>query len=743
MRNAPTIEQEQRKRRRELGVALGGLLLIAAIILVEYIIARSVEGIPLGGHLLLFALLTIVTLLLILVIFFLIRNFFKLVFERRQKMLGATLKTRLTLAFVALTLVPTIVLFIASAGVVHTTIETWFKAQVEESLQSALVVAQAYYQSASDNVLNGGSRLASVIAGDALLDASRREDLAHSLASWRAADGFSAIQILYRGNVPPISVKDPALESVHIPAPRPSFLRIAFQGKKTSKILPLEGGGDLIRGIVPIVSTPGNRAPAVLVVDHYIPTSIAGRLFSISNAYGDYQEARRMRGPVKSIYVLILLMVALLVIFIGFWFGMTLARDITEPIQRLAEGTGKIAAGNLGVYIEPMADDELGVLVRSFNKMTEDLRKARDELIRVNLDLEGRRKYMETVLKNVAAGVLALDSKGRITAVNSSAGRLLGIRGQEILGQPLAAVLPSVTASAVTEILEDLAHSDSEAIERQITLSFPDRALSLICFANSLRDEEKRDLGVVLVFEDMTYLVKAQRMAAWRDVARRIAHEIKNPLTPIQLNAQRIRRKYMDAMEGDNDTLDQCTSTIINQVEQLKTMVNEFSKFARMPSANPVPDDLNAVIRDVVDLFSQGNERIRFSFELDPSVPTFDLDREQMKRALVNLLDNAVSAVGDGGEVAVLTRYDADLSMVFIEVADSGVGFHPKDKDRLFEPYYSTKPGGTGLGLTIVSTIVSDHNGFIRVKETPAGGATFIIELPVRKGPRHGASPRA
>ncbi|MEJ2718079.1 MAG: ATP-binding protein, partial [Deltaproteobacteria bacterium] len=397
----------------------------------------------------------------------------------------------------------------------------------------------------------------------------------------------------------------------------------------------------------------------------------------------------------------------------------------------------------LGVYIEPTADDELGVLVRSFNKMTADLRRARDELIRVNLDLEGRRKYMETVLKNVAAGVLALDSKGRITAVNSSAGRLLGIRGHEILGQLLPTVLPAASAGAVTEILQDLAHSDTEAIERQITLSFPDRALSLICFANSLRDEERRDLGVVLVFEDMTYLVKAQRMAAWRDVARRIAHEIKNPLTPIQLNAQRIRRKYMDTMEGDNDTLDQCTSTIINQVEQLKNMVNEFSKFARMPSANPVPDDLNAVISDVVELFAQGNERVHFSFEPDPSVPTFDLDREQMKRALVNLLDNAVSAVVDGGEIAVLTRYDADLSMVCIEVADSGVGVHPKDKDRLFEPYYSTKPGGTGLGLTIVSTIVSDHNGFIRVKETAGGGATFVIELPVRKSPHQGAPPRA
>lgn len=341
---------------------------------------------------------------------------------------------------------------------------------------------------------------------------------------------------------------------------------------------------------------------------------------------------------------------------------------------------------------------------------------------------------METVLRNVAAGVLALDSDLKVSAANHSAKRLLGLKeDQELLGKPLLEVLPQASAEFVGEALEELGSSETGSIERQMKISLPERVVTLLCFANSLKDEEGHDLGVVLVFEDMTYLLKAQRMAAWREVARRIAHEIKNPLTPIQLNAQRIRRKYMDVLGDDAHILDQCTRAIVDQVEQLKNLVNEFSKFARMPAANPVPHDLNRLIEDVVELFVQGNDGTQFSFHPDAKVPVFDLDGEQMKRVMVNLLDNAACATGRTGKVRVGTGYDPILSIASIEVADDGVGVDPNDRERLFEPYFSTKPGGTGLGLTIVSTIVSDHNGFIRVKDNPDGGTRFIIELPVRK----------
>jgi len=733
LNKAVPIAQEKKKRRRELYVALGAAILLAIIFFVESEIARSAEEIPFAGHLLLFGLLSVVTLLLILVIFFLIRNLFKMVFERRQKVLGSKLKTRLTLAFVALTLVPTVVLFIASAGVLHTTIESWFTTQVEDSLQSSFDVATAYYQNASDKVTTAGSRLASLITSRSLLEPLRREELKASMERWRAADGLSALHIYFNDSSPSLSVKDEALRDVSVPVPVASFLKIGFQGEKATQSIPLDGGGDVIRGIIPVRTHANAPVQAALIADYLIPKSLEARLFAIFNAFGDYQEAKRMKGPVKTIYVLILLMVALLVIFIGFWFGMTMARDITDPILGLAQGTGKIAAGDLDVYVEPVGDDELSVLVRSFNQMAADLRKNREELVRMNLDLESRRKYMETVLKNVAAGVMALDSDKTVTAINDSAKRLFGISESDPIGKSLQEILPDSSGRPISEVLEDLGDSDAEAMERQLTISFPEKSLSLLCYANSLRDDEGGDLGVVLVFEDMTHLIKAQRMAAWREVARRIAHEIKNPLTPIQLNAQRIRRKYMEILEGDTAVLDRCTKAIVDQVEQLKHMVNEFSQFARMPAANPVPNDLNMLVGEVVELYRQGHLKTGFSFLPDHSIPIFDLDKEQMKRAMVNLLDNAVRASGADGRVVVRTAYDPELSIASIEVADNGEGINPMDRDRLFEPYFSRTPGGTGLGLTIVSTIVSDHNGFIRVKDNPEGGARFVIELPVRK----------
>ena len=733
MKRALTLEQEKRKRRRELLVAVFAAIVLALIFLLESRIARSAEDIPFAGHLLLFALLTVVTLLLILIIFFLVRNFFKLVFERRGRVLGSHLKTRITLAFVALTLVPTVVLFIASAGVLHTTIESWFKTQVEESLQSSLVVAQAYYKNASDKVSQEGARLAGLISNDRFLDKSRRPELQDALDSWRIAHNLSSVQVYFRDGSPPVSSRDKTIADITLPAPRASFLKIAFKGEDTTKIIPLDGGSDLIRGIAPLKTTGSEAVDAVLVVDYYIPTSLAGRLLSISNAYGDYQEAKRMKGPVKTIYVLILLMVALMVIFIGFWFGMSMARDITDPLLKLSEGTEQIAGGNLEVYIEPVADDELGVLVRSFNAMAADLRKGREELLRVNIDLESRRRYMETVLKNVASGVLALDAEGTVTMINDSAVRLLGIWKEDPIGMHLLEVLPETSAAPVRQALEELEESLTGTIERQMTLAFPEGIVTLICFANSLADEGKRNLGVVLVFENMTQLIKAQRMAAWREVARRIAHEIKNPLTPIQLNAQRLRRKYMQRLAGDEEVLDQATRVIVDQVEQLKAMVNEFSKFARMPSANPVPNNLNDLLEEVVKLYLHGNDGISFSFSPDPSVPVLDLDKEQIRRAMGNLIDNAVAAAGPGGFVRVLTRYDKTLSIASVEISDNGPGIDARDRDRIFEPYFTRKQGGTGLGLTIVSTIVADHNGFIRVKDAPGGGARFIVELPARK----------
>ncbi len=296
-----------------------------------------------------------------------------------------------------------------------------------------------------------------------------------SLDAWRLAEGVSSLQIYFQDGSTPVLSKNAGLVEVVIPPPPPSFLKIALRGDKTSTRVLLDEGADLIRGIVPIKSRDNHRIEAALVIDQLIPRPLANRLRAISSAFGEYQEAKRMKGPVKTIYILMLLMVALLVIFIGFWFGVTMARDITDPILALAGGTERIASGDLDVHIEPVADDELGVLVRSFNKMTGDLRQSRDEVVKVNLDLESRRKYMETVLTNIAAGVLALDSHGCVTAINDPAKRLLGITEPAPLRRAISDVFLKCPRLRYSEILHDLTDTESGALERQIALPFPEK----------------------------------------------------------------------------------------------------------------------------------------------------------------------------------------------------------------------------------------------------------------------------
>jgi len=727
------IELEKKKRRRELVVSLFSALAILALFFAGSELTRSGGEGPFSGHLLLFSLLGIVILLLILIIFFLIRNLFKLVFERKGKVLGSKIKTRLILAFVALTLVPTVVLFIASAGVLHTTIDSWFASQIEEALTSAVVIGQAYHQKASENVAKSAERLSDELMRNKITSSNQPEKTRDLIMSEIPNLGLSVVHVYFGKHDKPLQISSGNLVDITIPQVIPSFLKIGRQGSDASTVIKLDSGEDLVRGIVPIFSGKEKKIAGVLVADYVIPKALSSKLFGISKAFDDYQEAKRIKGPVKTTYILILLIVALLVIFVGFWFGMSMAREITDPIQSLAEGTQQIATGNLDVFVEPIGDDELGALVRSFNKMAGDLRQGRDELLRVNADLENRRKYIQTVLSNVAAGVIAIDAEERVTAFNASSLKLLGLNSELSLGSNLFAQLADKVTQRLKKIIEELRESESGAIEKQLKISFLEKSLTLLCFANILKDEAGAELGVVLVFEDLTFLVKAQRMAAWREVARRIAHEIKNPLTPIQLNAQRIRRKYLASLGEDGKVLDQCTESIIDQVEQLKNMVNEFSKFARMPAANPSPNKLNDIIKEVTPLYRAANEGMEIRFIPDDSIPILDLDKEQLKRAIMNLLENAVAASGPHGKVEIQSRYEPILRIASVSISDNGPGIAPEDRERIFDPYFTRKQGGTGLGLTIVSAIVADHNGFIRVKESDDRGACFIVELPVRQ----------
>jgi two-component system nitrogen regulation sensor histidine kinase NtrY len=338
---------------------------------------------------------------------------------------------------------------------------------------------------------------------------------------------------------------------------------------------------------------------------------------------------------------------------------------------------------------------------------------------------------MEIVLANVTAGVISINSQGIITTINKFAEKLLNLQTGEIIGRNFRELLGPDHQPVVRDLLRDLVGSGKETIRRQVSIDLEGSRLTLLVNVTSLKDDRQEFMGTVVVFDDLTELLKAQRMSAWREVARRIAHEIKNPLTPIQLSAQRLRRRYQGSFGSDDTVFDECTRMIIKQVEELKTLVNEFSNFARMPASNPTLNNLNQVVAEALVLFQEGHRDIRFSFSPDEALPQFNLDHEQLKRVVINLLDNAVAAVGPGGSVDLTTSFSQPLQMATLTVSDDGCGITEEDKPRLFEPYFSTKKSGTGLGLAIVSTIVSDHNGYIRIRDNDPRGTRFIVELPI------------
>jgi two-component system nitrogen regulation sensor histidine kinase NtrY len=640
--------------------------------------------------------------------------------------------------------VPTILLFFLATHFITSSIESWFSIQVEGSLQESLVVAQVYYQDQASNALFHARYISQMITQQRLLEKGNQGLLEGVLKSKRAEYNLGAVELISPQLASPFLFRGPTLLSVNFPPFESKVIQEGLRGKEVTKIQSV-GQGDLVRGLVPIFSPQNPREViGILGTVYFIPRNLVSRVSEISAAFEEYKQLQMVKHPIRSSYLATLSLVTLLIIFAAIWFGLFLAKGITEPIQKLAEGTQRIIKGNLDFQISKASGDEIGTLVDSFNRMTRDLKaskiqveRAHADLSRSNIELDQRRRYMEVVLRDVGTGVISLDAEGRIRTINRSAEKILGIETERILGKPYLEVLQPEHLKLADELVRRVSRAENQSITRQIKLKVRNDVLTLLVKVATLHDEENRYLGMVVVLDDLTQLQKAQRAEAWREVARRIAHEIKNPLTPIQLSAQRLRKRYLNQFGQDGAIFDECTKTIINQVEELKNLVNEFSSFARMPAASPTPNNINEIIREAMVLYEEGHKHIRFEFRPDEKIPIFNLDKEQMKRVMVNLLDNAVAAVDSVGEkdgqIIVETQLDPLMNLARIEAGDNGCGVSPDDKPLLFEPYFSTKPSGTGLGLAIVNTIVSDHHGYVRVKDNVPRGARFIIELPIEQ----------
>jgi len=718
------LTPDQRRRRNEL-VIIGIIsILIVIFTTIETKFPQVGGKIPIPNNIIVFTLININIILVLLLIFLVIRNLVKLIFERKRRVLGSKLRTKLVVAFISLSLVPTILLFFVAGGFITNSVEHWFSAQVEQSLQGSLEVAQTYYRDFANNTVSTAQQISRHLSKQNLFAGEKERDLLReALEVKRQEYHLSALGVFLRNKRETVRVEDSTLQSLSLSPPE-DLLEAGWSGKEVSRILSV-GEGEMITGIAPVFSgLAGGEVVGVVVASHFVPKSLTGKMREISQAFVDYKHLKILKRPIKFSYMMALLMVTLLILFSATWFGMRLAKEYTVPIKELAEATHRIANGDLNFRIPLKASDEIGILVQSFNQMTGDLQVSRYEL-------EQRKKYMEIVLKNVAAGVISIDEKGMVTTINTSAEQMLGIKSEEVLGKRFSHVLAKQYLEQIERLLDELKSSRKDSIEKQLTVDLKGKSLSLLINLTTLKDEEGEPLGIVAVFDDLTQLIKAQRMAAWREVARRIAHEIKNPLTPIQLSAQRLRKRYLDKLQLEGAVFDECTRTIVRQVEELKGMVNEFSNFARMPASNPTPDHLNEIIKETLVLFQENHRQVNFEF-IPQDLPVFNIDRDQMKRVLINLIKNSLAAIGEEGEIKIQTSYDSKLQTVRLEVSDDGCGIPDEDKQRLFEPYYSTKKSGTGLGLTIVNAIISDHYGYIRVRDNEPKGTTFLIELPVR-----------
>jgi two-component system nitrogen regulation sensor histidine kinase NtrY len=727
----PDKEHSRKKKRIWWIIFIAVILMCGLTYLETKVVDLGTVEFPVSGNVLMYVLINFNIILLLLIVFLVLRNLVQLIFDRKRKVLGTRLRTKLVISFMSMALIPTGILFFMALQFVSTSMDYWFNSNVEQALQESVQIGRNIYKEKKEDAIRLGQTIGEQ------LEAKRYYQLTTTSLDLFLDDivdsrGLGVLELITQDREVRVRVFSEELDpDMALPEITPAMIRKGFKGEERLVEIQKFAGGELVRNVALVNIGQGADAPHVLVTSLYIPREKLDQLHKISSGLEGYRQLMLLQQPIKTSLLVILLIVTLLIIFSAIWFGFYMAGGLTDPIGKLAEATKRVAGGELDFVIERESGDEMGTLVESFNKMTRDLYAGQRSLEQFNFELENRRRYTETILQNVPAGVISLDGLGRITSVNTFAENLLNIEAEGFLGHSYQDVLAPQHSMILDQFFDQLEQSGKSTLERSLQLSMGNETFSLRVNVTKLYDEKNEYIGVILVFDNLTELEKAQRMAAWREVARRIAHEVKNPLTPISLSAQRLRRRYMDKLGDDAEVFDLCTSTIVSQVDALKHLVSEFSNFARMPAIVKKEGDLVAMVHETVVIYVEAHPSVSFQVESDEDIPYFSFDKTQMNRVLINLLDNAVAVVPEqGGEIVITITKESHENRVFLKVEDNGPGVKDADKLHLFEPYYTTKKTGTGLGLSIVSTIVADHGGYIRIKDNEPQGASFVVELP-------------
>ena len=711
------------------------VLLLLLIVLVLFSMQKGFSVLEhSGSQLMVFVAINVNIVLLAIVFYLIARNLLKLSYERRRHVLGVNLKTKLITSFIILSL-PAMGFHLFASYFIATNLESWLKGQQESVIQSAQNVSDAYHQN-----LRKTMELQHLIWANYIIE-SKGE--------------FSAIKPLnnVEANVSIYSEDQELLDQwmqneisqTYWTAPS---LNEWYQIKSNKQIWFTK---ELEDRIIYRHITPVSYENKQLFLEIFYPASpySSNAISEIISQGHNTRFLTESEDLVRGYYLIIFLLMTLFIIFVATWLAFYLARGFVQPIEDLALATQRVSEGELGfqVKLQGPLDKDFALLMKSFNSMSRDLlehqialNKTTSNLQDSHRTLESQIRFVELVLENITTGVMSLDVEGHIEILNHSAKQMLQLKPGVDTGRHYRDVLEEESLQQFEEMVEQIKADKERSISQNLIVHKKDGPVEVSATLLVLQNSEGQSAGMVCVYNNITEIQRLQRARAWREVARRIAHEIKNPLTPIQLSAERINRKYAGEV-SDDVALHQSTQTIINEVQHLKRMVSEFSNFAKIPESNPQISDLNQIIMDALHLFQENlPARISLTTDLSKSLPQLPLDSEQIRRVIINLVDNSISSIEkkgtlsrifNQGKIIIRTRHVPDLNIICMDVEDNGTGIAPEISDQLFEPYTTTKEHGTGLGLTIVSQTISDHNGFTRFRNLETGGVCFTIELPV------------
>jgi two-component system nitrogen regulation sensor histidine kinase NtrY len=668
-------------------IAVGLLLVAVLLVTALQLYYIKLPSVTMTMRIVLVGALTINIIALLTLMFFVGKNLFKLSMERRLRILGYRFRTRLMAVFGTLILIPSLFLFIVASGLATNYIKSIFSPETKRPLTQSIELARLFYD----------------LERQRLLDAARR-----------VADG-------HRTPRDDIAVK----RYERIPPAAGELIRDGFDGQEGTEVVTGEHG-DTIRAVAPLRAE--GKVVGVVVLEEMLPVAISRGAEQLRDHYEDYLKLESFQEPLKVNYVLTLGFITVMLVFTALWISLKISQGITVPIQSLAMATEQVSSGNLDVQVSTQSKDEIGLLIDSFNQMVRQLGDSKRSLEHAYEESDRRRLYLENILQNINSGVLFLDGTGRIETVNRAACAILKVTPEEVRAKDYRQFIEGLHSDDLSTLVRSMEGKEIRGVAREVQVDLAGRSATLRVYVSGIRESEhSKAQGILVVFDDLTDVINAQKALAWQEMARRLAHEIKNPLTPIRLSTERLVKKWEQKDEHFGAIFEKSAKIIIAEVESLGRLVDAFSRYGKMPEIVKSRANLTELIDSVVALY-KGFTNVEVSTVFDGDIPPVHLDKEQFKRALINVIDNAIKIMSSRGRIEIAVKSDGER--VVIDIADTGPGIRDDEKDKLFQPYFSKTKGGTGLGLAIAHNIITDHGGRISVRDNKPCGSIFSIEFP-------------